>query len=134
MAFACAVILLVACGGGGGGGGGASAFKLRMSTVNETADAATVTFDVAGEPGEPQTLESCRATLYTFDLPEGEDWAMTINGNIAVDSVQLDPNLLDANLIGEITVNEDGTIEITEEIVRGALITPPAASGICLPG
>ena len=133
VAFACALILLAACGGGGGGGNGDAAFKLRLATVNETAAAISVTFDVDGEPGEPQSLDTCKATLFTFDLPaDPSTWAVTIDGETAVDSTQLDPNLIEKNLIGEVTVNEDGTIELTEDIQPGALISPPAASGICL--
>ena len=133
MAFACALILLAACSGGSGGGGGDAAFKLRLATVNETPETATITFDVDGEPGEPQELDTCKGTLLTFDLPaDPATWAVTINDNIAVDSTQLDPNLIDKNLIGEVTVQEDGTIEITEDIQPGALISPPAATGICL--
>lgn len=132
MAFACAIILLAACGGGGGGGGEA-AFKLRLATTNETAEAATITLDVDGTPGEPQTIESCKGAALTFDLPaDPSTWTVTINGDVAVDSTQLDPNLIDKNLIGSVLVHEDGSIEITEEITPGALIGPPAASGICL--
>jgi hypothetical protein len=132
VAFACALILLAACGGGSGGGGDA-AYKLRLATTNETAEPATVTLDVDGTPGEPQMLESCKATLFTFDLPaDPATWAVTINGEIAIDSTQLDPNLIDKNLIGSVRINEDGSIETMEEITPGALIAPPAASGICL--
>lgn len=133
MAFACALILLAACGGGGGGGNGDAALKLRLSTVNETLEPATVTLDVDGEPGEPQTLDSCKGTVFVFDLPfDPATWAVTINGEIAIDSTQLDPNLIDKNLIGEVLILEDGTIEVTEEITPGALIGAPAQSGICL--
>ena len=132
MAFACALILLAACGGGGGGGGDAS-YKLRLATVNETPDAATVTLDVDGEPGEPQTLDSCKGTVFVLDLPaDPATWTVTINDQIAVDSTQLDPNLIDKNLIGAVIVKEDGTVEVTEQIVPGALIGATAQSGICL--
>ena len=57
---------------------------------------------------------------------------MSVNDEIAIDSTQLDPNLIDKNLIGSLRVNEDGSFEFTEEIKPGALISPPAASGICL--
>ena len=132
MAFACALILLAACGGGSGGGGDA-AFKLRLAVTNETPETATITLDVDGEPGEPQELESCKGTVYTFDLPaDPATWAVTINDETAIDSTQLDPNLIDKNLIGGVLINEDGTIEITPEITPGALISGPAATGICL--
>ena len=37
-----------------------------------------------------------------FDLPvDSATWAV-INGETAVDSTQLDPNLIDKNLIGEV--------------------------------
>ena len=134
MAFACAIILLAACGGGGGGGGDAS-YKLRLATTNETLEAATIALDIDGTPGEEQTLDTCKGALFTFDLPaDPSTWAVTINGETAIDSTQLDPNLIDKNLIGGVLINEDGTIEITNEVTPGALISPPAASGICLPG
>ena len=133
MAFACALILLAACGGGGGGGGGDAAFKLRLAVTNETPETATVTLDVDGEPGEPQTLDTCTGTTLTFERPaDPATWAVTVNDEIAIDSTQLDPNLIDKNLIGGILVHDDGTIEITPEITPGALISGPAASGICL--
>ena len=132
MAFACALILLAACGGGSGGGGDA-AYKLRLAMVNETPAAISITFDVDGEPGEPQSLDTCKATMLTFDLPaDPATWTVTVDGETAVDSTQLDPNLIEKNLIGEVTVLEDGTLEITEDIQPGALISPPAASGLCL--
>ena len=132
MAFACAIILLAACGGGGGGGGEA-AFKLRLATTNETAEPITVTLAVDEVPGEPQTLETCKATLFTFDIPAdpgpGPCRSTTRSRSTPPSSI---PNLIDKNLIGSLRVNEDGSIEFTEEIQPGALISPPAASGICL--
>jgi hypothetical protein len=130
MAFACAIILLAAC-GGGGGGGGAAAFKLRVAVTNEAPEAASVSLDVAGAPGEPQTVESCKGAALTFDLPEGEDWTLAVNGEPAIDSLQIDPNLIDKNLIAEVWIHADGTVE-QKSINPGALIGPPAASGICL--
>jgi hypothetical protein len=132
VAFACAIILLAACSGGGGGGGDA-AFKLRLAVTNETAAPIAVTLDVDGTPGEPQTLESCKAKAFTFDIPaDPATWTVNVDGEIAIDSTQLDPNLIDKNLIGSLWVNEDGSFEMREEITPGALIAPPAASGVCL--
>ena len=124
-------LILAACGGGGGGGGGPTAFKLRVATVNETASDATITLDVAGVPGEEQILETCRGRVFEFDLPEGEDWTMTINGEVAIDSLALEETQRDRNLIAEVTLHEDGTVE-QESLSVGALIGPPAQSGICL--
>jgi hypothetical protein len=124
-------LILAACGGGGGGGNGATTFKLRAATVNETATDATVTLDVAGVPGEEQILETCRGRVFEFDLPAGEDWTMSINGQVAIDSLALEENQIDRNLIAEVTLLEDGTIEL-ESLSAGALIGPPAQSGICL--
>ena len=124
-------VILAACGGGGGGGNGATTFKLRVATVNETPTDATITLDVAGVPGEEQILETCRGRVFEFDLPEGEDWTMTVNGEVAIDSLAIADNLRDRNLIGEVTVLEDGTVE-QESLTTGALIGPPAQSGICL--
>jgi hypothetical protein len=132
MAIACALILLAACGGGGGGGGDA-AFKLRLAITNETAEPANVTLAVDEVPGEPQPLESCKAALFELDIPaDPGTWTVSINDQVAIDSTQLDPNLIDKNLIGSARLNEDGSVEILEEIQPGALISPPAASGICL--
>ena len=130
-AAAIALALILAACGGGGGGGGATTFKLRVAIVNETADDATITLDVAGVPGEAQILETCRGRVFEFDLPEGEDWTLTVNAAVAIDSVALAENLRDRNLIGEVTVLEDGTVE-QESLTTGALIGPPAQSGICL--
>ena len=132
MAFACAIILLAACGGGGGGGGEA-AFKLRLAVTNETTEPLTVTVAVDGEPGEPQTVDTCKAALLTFDIPaDPGTWTVSLNDEVAIDSTQLDPNLIDKNLIGSVRMNEDGSIEYPEEVQPGALISAPAASGICL--
>jgi hypothetical protein len=133
IAVACAIILLAACGGGGGGGGGEAALKLRLSAVNETPETATFTLDVDGEPGEAQTLDTCKGTVFTFDLPfDPATWAVTVNGDVVIDSTQLDANLIDKNLIAELIIKEDGTVELTEEVQPGALIGAPAQSGICL--
>jgi hypothetical protein len=124
-------LILAACGGGGGGGNGATTFKLRAATVNETATDATVTLDVGGVPGEEQILETCRGRVFEFDLPAGEDWTMSINGQVAIDSLALEENQIDRNLIAQVTLLEDGTIDL-ESLSAGALIGPPAQSGICL--
>ena len=133
-ALAAAVIalalILAAC-GGGGGGGGATTFKLRVAVVNETATDATITLDVAGVPGEEQILETCRGRVFEFNLPEGEDWTMNINAEVAIDSLALEENQRDRNLIAEVTLHEDGTVE-QESLSVGALIGVPAQSGICL--
>jgi hypothetical protein len=131
VAATIALALILAACGGGGGGGGATTFKLRVAIVNETATDATITLDVAGVPGEEQALPTCRGQVFEFDLPEGEDWTMTVNGEIAIDSLALEENQRDRNLIGEVTVLEDGTVE-QESLAPGALIGPPAQSGICL--
>jgi hypothetical protein len=102
-----------------------------VATVNETASDATITLDVAGVPGEEQILETCRGRVFEFDLPEGEDWTMTINGEVAIDSLALEETQRDRNLIAEVTLHEDGTVE-QESLSVGALIGPPAQSGICL--
>lgn len=117
-------LILAACGGGGGGGNGATTFKLRAATVNETATDATITLDVAGVPGEEQILETCRGRVFEFDLPAGEDWAMSVNGQVAIDSLALEENQIDRNLIAQVTVLEDGTVEL-ESLSPGALIGPP---------
>jgi hypothetical protein len=129
MAFALALIL-AAC-GGGGGGGGASVFKLNVAVINETLEPAAVTFDVAGVPGEPETLDSCRGTVLTFDLPADDDWALAINGQIAIDSTTLDANLEDRNLVSEVTLLEDGTIQ-QKYLSVGGRVGRPSQAGICI--
>ncbi len=133
MAFACAIILLAACGGGGGGGDGDAAFKLRVAATNETAESATVSLAVDGTAGEPQTLESCKGKAFEFDIPaDPATWTLMFNDQVAIDSTQLDPNLIDKNLIAGVLLHEDGSVEITDEVQPGALIGAPSASGICL--
>ena len=132
-ALAAAVIalalILAAC---GGGGGGATTFKLRVATINETTATATFSLDVGGVPGEPQELESCKATVFTFDLPaDPETWTFTANSEIAIDSATLEDVQRDKNLIAEVTLHEDGSVE-QESLSVGGGISPPAGSGICL--
>ena len=65
-------------------------------------------------PGEPQTLESCKATVFAFDIPaDPGTWTVSVNDEVTIDSTQLDPNLIDKNLIGSLRVNEDGSFEFT---------------------
>ena len=131
-AAAIAVALILAACGGGGGGGGATTFRLRVVAINETAATATFTLDVGGVPGEPQEVESCKGRVLTFDLPaDPETWTFTANGEIAIDSATLEDVQRDKNLIAEVILHEDGTVE-QESLSIGAGISAPAASGICL--
>lgn len=123
-------IVLAACGGGGGGGGGGDeGLKLAVAVINETADDLTVSLDVGGEPGESQTLATCRGDVYTFTLPDGE-WVLALNGQTAIDSFDLEANLIDRNLIAEVQANDDGTVTLTR-ISAGTQVTRPAQAGIC---
>jgi hypothetical protein len=124
------VVVLAACGGGGGGGGGGdSALKLRVAVINETSDDLAISLD-ATEPGEPQTLATCRGEVYAFDLPEGEEWVLTLNGQTVIDSLDLEANLIDRNLTAEVQANEDGTVKL-ERIQAGSQVSRPAQLGIC---
>ncbi|MGH2455711.1 MAG: hypothetical protein ACRDHD_05580 [Candidatus Limnocylindria bacterium] len=122
-------LVLAACGGGGGGGNGASAFKLRVAVINETETDATVSLDTF-EPGEATTLATCTAQVITYDLPEGEEWILVLNGQTVIDSLELTDLQIDRNLIAEVIANEDGSVEQLS-LAPGALIGPPAQAGIC---
>ena len=124
-------LLLAACGGSnGGGGGGDEALSLKIAIVNKTATDASVSLDTATTPGEPQTVETCDGKVLTFTLPD-EDWTLMINDQVAVDSLELDPNLEFQNLIGTINVNDDGSLE-TKELRVGRVQQQPAQLGICV--
>lgn len=124
------VLVLAACGGGGGGGGGGdSALMLRVAVINETTDDLAISLD-ATEPGEPQTLATCKGEVYAFELPEGEEWVLTLNGQTVIDSLDLEANLIDRNLTAEVQANEDGTVRL-ERIQAGSQVSRPAQLGIC---
>jgi hypothetical protein len=122
-------VVLAACGGGGGGGGGGGALKLRVAVVNETPDDLAVSFDVGGTPGEPAMLATCKAEVYTYDLPD-EDWVLTLNGETVIDSFELEANLLDRNLTAEVRANEDGSVKLVR-VQAGSNQSKPAQLGIC---
>jgi hypothetical protein len=123
-------LVLAACGGGGGGGGGnGTALKLRVAVVNETTGDIDVSLDAASGPGTPEALATCTAKVFTLDLPD-EDWMLTVNGQTAIDSLNLEPIQEDKNLIAEVNANEDGTVTL-ESLQPGALMGVPAQAGIC---
>jgi hypothetical protein len=125
-------LVLTACGGGGGGGGnggGTSDYTFKAAVVNETEGPIDVTLDTAGVPGDPTTLESCTATVVEYAIPL-DDWTLTVGGQTAVDSLAMDKNLIDKNLIADITLKADGTIDL-KRLAPGAIIGAPAAFGIC---
>jgi hypothetical protein len=125
-------VLLAACGGGNnGGGGGGGELAMKIAIVNKTDADATVSLNtVDGPTGDPQTVESCDAAVVTFPLPF-EDWTLMINDQVAVDSLELDPDLIDQNLIGTININEDGSLE-TKTLKVGRVQQQPAQLGICV--
>jgi hypothetical protein len=127
--IAALVLALAACGGGGGGGGGGGAVKLRVAVINETADDLAISLDAA-EPGTPETLATCKGEVYAFDLPEGQPWVLTLNGQTVIDSVDLAVNLIDRNLTAEVQANEDGSVTLTR-IQAGSQVSRPAQLGIC---
>ncbi len=54
-------------------------------------------------PASRRRLTPARPLPSTFDLPaDPATWTVTVNGEIAIDSTQLDPNLIDKNLIGSV--------------------------------
>jgi hypothetical protein len=123
-------LALAACGGGNGNGngGGPSGYKLRTAIINETSGPIEVSLD-GDAPGEPSTVESCRASLITYDQPDG-DWVLTVNGLPALESVNLEANLIARNLVAEVNLNADNTITINN-LAAGAFIQTPSQSGIC---
>ena len=123
-------LVLAACGGGGGGGNGdESGFVLTIAIVNETEGDLSVSLDSI-EPGEPVVVASCTARVETFDIPI-DDWQLTYNGEPVVDSLEMDPNLLDRNLIARIDAKPDGTFN-HHTLAVGRNIGAPAAAGLCL--
>ena len=122
-------VVLAACGGGGGGNGDVSGLGLNVAVVNETTDDLAITLDVGGEPGQAQTLATCKAEVYAFDLPDGE-WVLALNGQTAIDSFELEANLIDRNLIAEVQANDDGTVSLIR-ISAGTQVSKPAQLGIC---
>lgn len=124
-------VVLAACGGGGGGGDGdGTGLELNVAVVNETTDDLAITLEVGGEPGQEQTLETCKAEVYAFTLPDGE-WVLALNGQPVIDSFDLETNLIDRNLIAEVQANDDGTVTLTR-ISAGTQVTRPAQVGICV--
>ena len=129
--FAALSLLLAACGGGGGGGNGTGNVALKLAVVNKTDADLSVSLDTV-EAGEPTVVGSCKASLVTFPLP-AEDWTVVMNGEVVLDSLELEPELVDppVNLIGEIVANEDGTYE-QKELRPGRVKATPAQLGICV--
>lgn len=126
VALAMAALVLAACGGGGGGGGGeTSEFVVRVAIANETADVATLQVN----DGEPQTVDSCTGGVFIFNLP-ATDWVLTVNGQAAVDSLEIDPLYLDKNLVSNMWLYEDGRLEV-ERTVPGSNIQAPPRLIIC---
>lgn len=126
-------LVLAACGGGGGGGGGGngegSGFELNVAVVNETEGDLSVSLD-SFEPGEPVVVASCTARVLRFEIPL-DDWQLTYNGEPVIDSLEMDPTLLDKNLIARIDARPDGTFN-QHTLAPGRNIGAPAAAGLCL--
>ena len=119
-------VLLIGCGGGNGGGGGGGAAVLGVAFANETDTQATLQL---GE-GEPVTVESCKGGVFRFDLPDA-DWILTVNGEPAIDSIELDPNYLGRNMVADLWLNEDGTVDVNR-VLPGTNISAPTSTLICL--
>jgi hypothetical protein len=128
-AVAAVGLLIAACGGGSGGGGGDQAFTLRLAFTNETADTASVQLNSGETQGEPQEVESCKARVLTFPMPETE-WVVTVNGETAIDSLEYQPNELDNDVAARLTLNEDDTLTL-ESFLPGSNVNAPPALGIC---
>ena len=120
-------LVLAACGGGGGGNGNGegSGFTLRVSIGNETTDVATLQLD----DGEPQTVESCKGGVFSFEMPF-TDWILTVNGETVIDSLEYQPNELDNDVAARLWLNEDGSTEV-QSFLPGSNISAPATISIC---
>jgi len=118
-------LVIAACGGGGGGGGGDELYTMRVSFANETDAEATLALN----DGNPQTVESCKGGIFTWEMPL-EDWIFTVNGETAIDSLEYQPNQLDQDVAARLWLHEDGSIEL-ESFQPGSNITAPAAIAIC---
>lgn len=120
-------LVLAACGGGDGGGGGGDTtdYQIQVAIANETTEQMTIRLD----DGETQTLETCTGNVFFFNLP-ATDWVVYVNDQPAVDSLDLDPNYLDKNLVANLWLNEDGTLDV-ERVQPGSNIAKPAKPSIC---
>ena len=128
-------IVLAACGGGGGGGGGGdgntSGYILRVAITNDVRSGPVdASLDTDLETGEVTSIESCSAAVLELPIPL-DDWRLMVNGQTAIDSTQMDPNLIDRNLISQVTANDDGTVT-QKSLAIGGGIGAPAQAGICL--
>jgi hypothetical protein len=128
-------IVLAACGGGGGGGGNgdgnSSGYMLRVAVTNEVRSGPVdASLDTDLEPGEATSIDSCSAKVLELAIPL-DDWRLVVNGQTAIDSTQMDPNLIDRNLIAEVVANDDGTVT-QKSLAIGGGIGAPAQAGICL--
>ena len=127
-AAAALALVLAACGGGdngGGGGGGGTGYVIQVAIANEKTEQMSIQLDES----EAKTLETCTGAVFTFDLP-ATDWVLTVNGESAVDSLDLDPSYLDKNLVANLWLHDDGTLEV-ERVVPGSNIQAPAKPSIC---
>ena len=122
-------LLVAACGGGNGGGNGDRAFLLRLAFTNETAETATVQLNSGETQGEPQEVETCKARVLTFTMPETE-WVVAVNGETAIDSLEYEPNVLDNDVAARLQLNDDGTLTL-ESLLPGSNVNAPPALGIC---
>jgi hypothetical protein len=127
LAITATALVLAACGGGGGNGDGGDVteYHIQVAIANETTEQATVQLD----DSEVQTLETCTGDVFIFNLP-ATDWVLTVNGQPAVDSLDLDPAYLDKNLVANLWLHDDGTLEV-ERVVPGSNIQAPAKPSIC---
>ena len=127
--------VLAACGGGGvggnGGGGNTSGYMLRVAIINEVRSGPVdASLDTDLEVGEATSIDSCSAKVLELPIPL-DDWRLMVNGQTAIDSTQMDANLIDRNLIAEIVANDDGTVT-EKSLAIGGGIGAPAQAGICL--
>lgn len=127
--------VLAACGGGGGGGNGgdgnSSGYILHVAITNEVRSGPVdASVDTDLEVGEATSIDSCSAAVLEFPIPI-DDWRLVVNGQTAIDSTQMDANLIDRNLIAEVIANDDGTVT-QKSLAIGGGIGAPAQAGICL--
>jgi hypothetical protein len=115
------VVALAACGRGGGGGGdggnGLNDIQLQVMLINLSKTDAVAT-STAG--GDPKTVKAC--DFDEVDFPLETSFVFNVNDKPVIDSSTL-PGGLPGNgnsfVLAEVTVDKDGTAEVTVKPYAG---------------
>ena len=104
-------------GGGGGGGDGANDIQLQVMLINLSKTDAVAT-STAG--GDPKTVKAC--DFDEVDFPLEPSFVFNVNDKPVIDSSKL-PGGLPGNgnsfVLAEVTVDKDGTAEVTAKPYAG---------------